>query len=68
MAKKKNRHCQSKGEVIRRELLKRQQDNGQTKNVLLNRLQNINAVRPAMEQAKNAMRAKNRRESRNDMD
>lgn len=67
MGKRKNRHCQSKQEVISRELLKRQQDGTRTKNKALNQLHTINQLRPAMEQARKAMREKNRRESKNDI-
>ena len=61
MRRRKNRHCQSKQEVINRELLKRQQSGSRTKNTAINQL------RPAMEQARNTMREKNRRESKNDI-
>ena len=67
MGKRKNRHCQSKQEVIQRELLKRQQNNPKTKNAAINQLQKINQLRPAMEQARNIMRERNRRESKNDI-
>lgn len=66
MGKRKNRHCQSKQEVINRELLKRQQSGSRTKNTAINQLRTINQLRPAMEQARNTMREKNRRESKND--
>ena len=67
MGKRKNRHCQSKQEVINRELLKRQQSGSRTKNTVINQLRTINQLRPAMEQARNTMREKNRRESKNDI-
>lgn len=67
MGRRKNRHCQSKQEVINRELLKRQQPGSRTKNNAINQLYTINQLRPAMEQARNAMREKNRRESKNDI-
>lgn len=67
MGKRKNRHCQSKQEVINRELLKRQQPGSRTKNTAINQLYTINQLRPAMEQARNTMREKNRRESKNDI-
>lgn len=67
MGRRKNRHCQSKQEVINRELLKRQQSSGRTKNTAINQLHTINQLRPAMEQARNTMREKNRRESKNDI-
>lgn len=67
MGKRKNRHCQSKQEVINRELLKRQQSGSRTKNTAINQLRTINQLRPAMEQARNTMREKNRRESKNDI-
>lgn len=67
MGKRKNRHCQSKQEVINRELLKRQQSGSRTKNTVINQLHTINQLRPAMEQARNTMREKNRRESKNDI-
>lgn len=67
MGKRKNRHCQSKQEVIQRELLKRQQNNPKTKNAAINQLQKINQLRQAMEQARNIMRERNRRESKNDI-
>lgn len=67
MGRRKNRHCQSKQEVINRELLKRQQPGSRTKNNAINQLHTINQLRPAMEQARNAMREKNRRESKNDI-
>lgn len=67
MGRRKNRHCQSKQEVINRELLKRQQYGSRTKNTAINQLHTINQLRPAMEQARNTMREKNRRESKNDI-
>lgn len=67
MGRRKNRHCQSKQEVINRELLKRQQSGSRTKNTAINQLRTINQLRPAMEQARNVMREKNRRESKNDI-
>lgn len=67
MGRRKNRHCQSKQEVINRELLKRQQSGSRTKNTAINQLHTINQLRPAMEQARNTMREKNRRESKNDI-
>lgn len=67
MGRRKNRHCQSKQEVINRELLKRQQTGSRTKNTVINQLHTINQLRPAMEQARNIMREKNRRESKNDI-
>lgn len=67
MGRRKNRHCQSKQEVINRELLKRQQPGSRTKNAVINQLHTINQLRPAMEQARNIMREKNRRESKNDI-
>lgn len=67
MGRRKNRHCQSKQEVINRELLKRQQPGSRTKNTAINQLHTINQLRPAMEQARNTMREKNRRESKNDI-
>lgn len=67
MGRRKNRHCQSKQEVINRELLKRQQSGSRTKDTVINQLHTINQLRPAMEQARNVMREKNRRESKNDI-
>lgn len=67
MGKRKNRHCQSKQEVINRELLKRQQSGSRTRSTVINQLHTINQLRPAMEQARNIMREKNRRESKNDI-
>lgn len=67
MGRRKNRHCQSKQEVINRELLKRQESGSRTKNTAINQLYTINQLRPAMEQARNTMREKNRRESKNDI-
>lgn len=67
MGRRKNRHCQSKQEVINRELLKRQQSGSRTKSAVINQLHTINQLRPAMEQARNTMREKNRRESKNDI-
>ena len=67
MGKRKNRHCQSKQEVINRELLKRQQSGSRTKSTVINQLHTINQLRPAMEQARNIMREKNRRESKNNI-
>lgn len=67
MGRRKNRHCQSKQEVINRELLKRQQSGSRTKSTVINQLHTINQLRPAMEQARNTMREKNRRESKNDI-
>lgn len=65
MGKRKNRHCQSKREVILRELEKRQQAAGNETRAK-QMLRTINNVKPAMEQAKKNMRDRNRRESRND--
>lgn len=56
MGRRKNRHCQSKQEVINRELLKRQQSGSRTKSTVINQLHTINQLRPAMEQARNTMR------------
>lgn len=58
---------EGKQEVINRELMKRQQSGSRTKNAAINQLHTINQLRPAMEQARNAMREKNRRESKNDI-
>lgn len=65
MGKRKNRHCQSKREVILRELEKRQQA-AENETRAKQMLRTINNVKPAMEQAKKNMRERNRRESRND--
>lgn len=66
MGKRKNRHCQSKREVIMREIEKRQQAAGQQETKAKQMLRTINNVKPAMEQARKHMRDKNRRESKHD--
>lgn len=67
MGKRKNRHCQSKQEVILREMEKRQRAAGQGSRAK-QMLRTINSVKPAMEQARKSMRDKNRRESKHDTD
>ena len=66
MGKRKNRHCNSKQEVLQREYERRRQQsrgNGLTKQLKL-----INRVKPAIERARANMAEKNRRESQNDVD
>ena len=61
MGKRKNRHCQSKQEVLQRVWEKKR---GQQEHLL----RTINQVRPAIERARKQMQEKNRRESRNDVE
>ena len=66
-AAKRSKYTYHKKKVINRELLKRKQPGSRTKNTVINQLHTINQLRPAMEQARNIMREKNRRESKNDI-
>lgn len=68
MGKRKNRHCNSKQEVLQREYQRRQQAAGQPEPVFKTQLRNINKMKPAIERARKNMQEKNRRESRNDTD
>lgn len=63
MGKRKNKHCNSKREVIQREIAKRQQDKKQN---TPSRLQIFKENKAAIIAAKERMREKNERESRND--
>lgn len=64
MGKRKNRHCQSKQEVLQREWEKRR---GKQENPAKRQLRTINQIRPAIEKARKQMQEKNRRESKNDI-
>lgn len=65
MGKRKNRHCQSKQEVLQRAWEKRK---GQQENPAKRQLRTINQVRPAIEKARKQMQEKNRRESKHDIE
>lgn len=65
MGKRKNRHCQSKQEVLQRVWEKKR---GQQEHLVKRQLRTINQVRPAIERARKQMQEKNRRESRNDVE
>ena len=67
MGKRKNRHCQSKQEVLQR--VRQQKAAEQPEKPLLKRqLQTVNRIRPSVERARAQMREKNRRESKSDID
>lgn len=68
MGKRKNRHCQSKQEVLQRAWQQKTADQGQRKPPLKKQLQTINSIRPSIDRARAQMREKNRRESRSDID
>lgn len=65
MGKRKNRHCQSKQEILQRVWEKKR---GQQEHPEKRQLRTINQVRPAIERARKQMQEKNRRESRNDVE
>ena len=48
-------------------IVAKNQSGSRTKSTAINQLHTINQLRPAMEQARNTMREKNRRESKNDI-
>lgn len=64
MGKRKNRHCQSKQEVLQR--VAEQQE--KRKSILKRQLQTINSIKPSIDRARAQMREKNRRESKSDID
>ncbi len=67
MGKRKNRHCNSKREVIER--YRRQQAEKQNQEPPIKaRLREANHARAAVERARKQMQEKNRRESKNDID
>ena len=68
MGKRKNRHCQSKQEVLQRVRQQKTADQRQRKPPLKKQLQTINIIRPSIDRARAQMREKNRRESRSDID
>ena len=68
MGKRKNRHCQSKQEVLQRAWQQKTADQGQRKPPLKKQLQTINSIRPSIDLARAQMREKNRMESRSDID
>ncbi len=61
MGKRKNRNAKSRREVMNRELTKQRNKTKAQNNT-------YNQLHIAMEQARNTMRDRNRRESRNDID
>lgn len=68
MGKRKNRHCQSKQEVLQRVRQQRAAQQPEKRKPLLKRqLQTINSIRPSVERARAHMREKNRRESKSDI-
>lgn len=64
MGKRKNRHCQSKWEVLQKVW---QEKHGKTEPVLKTSLRRANENRRAIERARKQMTEKNRRESKNDI-
>lgn len=67
--KRKNRHCQSKQEVLQRVRQKKAEEQPEKRKPLLKRqLQTVNRIRPSVERARAQMREKNRRESKSDID
>ena len=67
MGKRKNRHCQSKQEVLQRVRQQQAADQGRRKPPLKRQLQTINSIKPSIDRARAQMREKNRRESRSDL-
>lgn len=65
MGKRKNRHCQSKQEVLQRMW---QEKHGKQEPILKGTLRRANQNRQAIERARKQMAEKNRRESKNDID
>lgn len=68
VGKRKNRHCQSKQEVlqsIRQQRAAEQQE--KRKPILKRQLQTINSIKPSIDRARAQMREKNRRESKSDI-
>ena len=68
MGKRKNRHCQSKQEVLQR--VRQQQAAEQQekrKSPLKRQLQTINSIKPSIDRARAQMREKNRRKSKSDI-
>ena len=69
MGKRKNRHCQSKQEVLQRvRQQKAAEQQERRKPPLKRQLQTINSIKPSVDRAKEQMREKNRRESKSDID
>lgn len=69
MRKRKNRHCQSKQEVLQRVRQQKAAEQPEKRKPLLKRqLQTVNRIRPSVERARAQMREKNRRESKSDID
>lgn len=68
MGKRKNRHCQSKQEVLQRMWQQEQEKHGKPEPALKKQLRTANQIRPAIDRARKQMADKNRRESRNDID
>lgn len=68
VGKRKNRHCQSKQEVLQRVRQQRVAEQQEKRKPLLKRqLQTVNSIRPSVERARAQMREKNRRESKSDI-
>ena len=67
MGKRKNRHCQSKQEVLQRVRQQQAADQERRKPSLKRQLQTINSIKPSIDRARAQMREKNRRESRRDL-
>lgn len=65
MGKRKNRHCQSKQEVLQRMW---QEKHGKPEPMLKRTLRRVNENRQAIDRARAQMAEKNRRESKNDID
>jgi len=69
VGKRKNRHCQSKQEVLQRVRQQRAAEQKERRKPPLKRqLQTINSIRPSIDRARAQMQEKNRRESRSDID
>lgn len=69
MGKRKNRHCQSKQEVLQRiRQQKAAEQQERRKPPLKRQLQTINSIKPSIDRAREQMRERNRRESKNDID
>lgn len=69
MGKRKDRHCQSKQEVLQRVRQQKEAERQEKRKPPLKRqLQTINSIKPSIDRARAQMREKNRRESKSDID
>jgi len=64
VGKRKNRHCQSKQEVLQRVRQQKAEDQERRKPPLERQLQTINSIKLSIDRARAQMREKNRRESK----